>query len=678
MKYSIKALSLFGFYTLIGIVGVVSIVSYRGVTLIGEQLNLVAQVDQPFATNAMLASKSIASLTTDLGYLMLNSSDEAIVQVELKLSHLKSIFKELEAQQKIANKSLAAEDATNLTELRSNLDVLYLYFNDILELVKSPEKNYPAQNHYYKNMEGISVQIFQLYSDALEITEELQEEAEQDQSQLLTSGVSSLNKQLSQFRQVDSSVLLYLSYRQLSFLNDIKLFRQAYSNELKRLTLLAEQIDEEDLTDSIDEINTLFSQYQPNIELLITINQREDWRKDSYLVKTALGPLTNKLDNQLNNLVSQLNKHTANRSIHAADIQSNLLNTIVIMAIISLLIGIVLSRIVNSSLQRLNRVLHHAFDSLNKGDLTMRLAPDSIDEITELAVGFNEHSASLQSSLSDVQSVVLRIDSISKGLEINSISTDNMVLRQNESSAAAQENIQQLTEHSNLVREHAANSTNSATASNHEANQGLQVVKQLADNIEGLAAGVLKTGQQIEEMANQSRYIEEITSAISDIASKTNLLALNAAIEAARAGEHGRGFAVVADEVRNLSEVTQESTNKINGIVAKLHESVHSSKKATHQNQIQVAECVAQVKMTLDAFDGIVVGVSKIAEFSETINKMAAQQYENSQSAQTKIEKIVETTDSAKESSAQLKDASNELGASNSLLAAHMCKFTLN
>ncbi|NRA70652.1 MAG: hypothetical protein HRU24_06490 [Gammaproteobacteria bacterium] len=301
MKYSIKALSLFGFYTLIGIVGVVSIVSYRGVTLIGEQLNLVAQVDQPFATNAMLASKSIASLTTDLGYLMLNSSDEAIVQVELKLSHLKSIFKELEAQQKIANKSLAAEDATNLTELRSNLDVLYLYFNDILELVKSPEKNYPAQNHYYKNMEGISVQIFQLYSDALEITEELQEEAEQDQSQLLTSGVSSLNKQLSQFRQVDSSVLLYLSYRQLSFLNDIKLFRQAYSNELKRLTLLAEQIDEEDLTDSIDEINTLFSQYQPNIELLITINQREDWRKDSYLVKTALGPLTNKLDNQLNN-----------------------------------------------------------------------------------------------------------------------------------------------------------------------------------------------------------------------------------------------------------------------------------------------------------------------------------------------------------------------------------------
>ena len=62
--------------------------------------------------------------------------------------------------------------------------------------------------------------------------------------------------------------------------------------------------------------------------------------------------------------------------------------------------------------------------------------------------------------------------------------------------------------------------------------------------------------QEFEKVKTETGTIEEINS-------QTNLLALNASIEAARAGEAGKGFAVVADEIRNLSDETQESSDRI-------------------------------------------------------------------------------------------------------------------
>lgn len=74
------------------------------------------------------------------------------------------------------------------------------------------------------------------------------------------------------------------------------------------------------------------------------------------------------------------------------------------------------------------------------------------------------------------------------------------------------------------------------------------------------ASFVERTRRFGEEFAK----IDEMASAISDIASNTNLLALNAAIESARAGEAGRGFAVVAGEVKRLAVMAGENAEQIN------------------------------------------------------------------------------------------------------------------
>lgn len=72
----------------------------------------------------------------------------------------------------------------------------------------------------------------------------------------------------------------------------------------------------------------------------------------------------------------------------------------------------------------------------------------------------------------------------------------------------------------------------------------------------------------IDDVAIQMSRVEALLGDVTAIADKTNLLALNAAIEAARAGEAGRGFAVVADEVRNLSQSSNDFSNKIGDLMS--------------------------------------------------------------------------------------------------------------
>ncbi|WP_374304779.1 methyl-accepting chemotaxis protein [Ferrovibrio sp.] len=94
------------------------------------------------------------------------------------------------------------------------------------------------------------------------------------------------------------------------------------------------------------------------------------------------------------------------------------------------------------------------------------------------------------------------------------------------------------------------------------AQSGVQVVRRSID--------------AMNEMAEMSHRISEITSLINEIAFQTNLLALNASVEAARAGEAGKGFAVVAQEVRALAQRSANASKDIGAIIKQSDDKVKS------------------------------------------------------------------------------------------------------
>lgn len=98
---------------------------------------------------------------------------------------------------------------------------------------------------------------------------------------------------------------------------------------------------------------------------------------------------------------------------------------------------------------------------------------------------------------------------------------------------------------------------------NQSQENGRQKVEVLQQNSNEFTQVIEGLRENFSSLMGQMKEIHNVVQTITSISEQTNLLALNASIEAARAGEHGKGFAVVAEEVRNLSEDTNEATNRV-------------------------------------------------------------------------------------------------------------------
>lgn len=130
----------------------------------------------------------------------------------------------------------------------------------------------------------------------------------------------------------------------------------------------------------------------------------------------------------------------------------------------------------------------------------------------------------------------------------------------------------------------------------------------------------------IQEIDNEMATIGNIVTIITAIADQTSLLALNAAIEAARAGDAGRGFAVVAGEVKSLALESQQSAEKISGIISQLQKKSSSMSATISSSSEEITAGNEAVSDILRIFSELDRYIHEISTRIETVKASCSRQ----------------------------------------------------
>lgn len=193
--------------------------------------------------------------------------------------------------------------------------------------------------------------------------------------------------------------------------------------------------------------------------------------------------------------------------------------------------------------------------------------------------------------------------------------------------------------------QNAATAAQAARDASGEADSGQSVVNSVTGSIHSLADEVERAASAIQKLEADSESIGAILEVIRGIADQTNLLALNAAIEAARAGEQGRGFAVVADEVRTLAQRTQEATEEINDMIARLQEGSSNAVKVMAEGRRQAELSVEQAAKAGESLSAITSAISSISAMNEQIAAAVEQQTTAADSINRSLSRMTEATE---------------------------------
>lgn len=320
-------------------------------------------------------------------------------------------------------------------------------------------------------------------------------------------------------------------------------------------------------------------------------------------------------------------------------------------------LGILVIGFVGYGISRPLKKMVAMLDDIAKGDgdLTVRLEVNRVDEVGEIARGFNTFLGKLQSTIGDVVVSVQKIGDSSEHTASIATRTNHAVQRQMAEIDQVATAVQEMSATAQDVARNASHAAQAAGNADQAASHGKRVVHETSRHISALAEEIGRAVNVVQSLAKDSENINVILTTISGIAEQTNLLALNAAIEAARAGEQGRGFAVVAEEVRNLAQKTQLATKEIHSMIQQLQHGTREVVSVMEQSQASTNQSVQQAQIAAQALESITHAVTVINDMNTQIASAAEQQSAVAEDINRNITTIgqvaVEVVDGASESS---------------------------
>lgn len=356
--------------------------------------------------------------------------------------------------------------------------------------------------------------------------------------------------------------------------------------------------------------------------------------------------------------------------------------------VVSVILGIQISRSINKPIQELERV---ADDFAYRGKLDTDITYRSENELGHLADSFRAVFSMLQNIIFEISDNLTRIsqsdlsmndikdyegdfapiptamntiiDSMNEIFTALRVSAEQVGSGSSQISNGAQELAQGAAEQASAIEE--------LSASIAEVSEGVKEntehVVSIAQYVDDAAHHVEDSNQQMQQMLNamneidlSSNEIGKIIKVIDDIAFQTNILALNAAVEAARAGEAGKGFAVVADEVRNLAgksaDAAKQTTQLIESSIRKVKDgtiiadSTATALAAVAEQMTRIDAVVGRIKQASITQSNAVVqitqGIDQVSAVVQTNSATAEESAAASEELSAQAEMLTQKVES--------------------------------
>jgi methyl-accepting chemotaxis protein len=306
----------------------------------------------------------------------------------------------------------------------------------------------------------------------------------------------------------------------------------------------------------------------------------------------------------------------------------------------TLVIGFRLYRVTSGGLNRMQRTLEHAQESL---DLSVRADIPRMDELGKCAHAFNRLMIRFAETIGTVDRVSESVKLASSEIAMGNA---DLSARTEEQAASLEQTASSMTQLTQTVKQNAENAMQANTLAVNAtaiANDGDVLVQSMV--------------QTMSDIHNQSSQIADITSVIDGIAFQTNILALNAAVEAARAGEQGRGFAVVATEVRNLAQRASAAAREIKELINTSVSRVTDGSHLAEQVKSTMHNIKTAINDSADFINQISVASKEQARGIDQINQAISQMDNVTQQNAALVEQAAAAAKSLEEQTTSLKNA---------------------
>lgn len=652
-RYSIKKKVSAGFILMQVVLLAIAAIALASLIKTRDEVAVIANEIQPAVLTATELQHHLETANGALGFYLLSKEDSHKNRYLDSLAKVDQTLARLQGMPLVQSRGDIQED---MAAIANNVAAFKQHQDHLLMLATSPAENIPATGYAAKFMSSISQQMLQQASGMIQT--ESEEEASAERRKLLLD--------ISELRYVWATVLngmrAYLAFRSDSSLDEMKLYGESADKLITRIKAKEDMLTL-DQSDALEQFTALRQSFAGHLKKLIEIHGGEKWRSDSYMIRTEIGPLVDKIGGHVVSVVESLRKEVDDTS---HDLVSDVSNTTVLVATlagIGLIAGLLFAwAIIHSIVAPLNQALAAMADIAGgEGDLTRRLDDSGNDEVSQLAHGFNLFSSIVQNMVREVSGYTTRLASAagrlttvteqtSRGADLQQQETDQIATAVNEMASTGQE-----------VARNASMAAEAAYNADTAANNGRQVVGNTIESIDNLASEIEKAARVINQLEHDSESIGGVLDVIKGIAEQTNLLALNAAIEAARAGEQGRGFAVVADEVRTLASRTQTSTAEIQTMIERLQTGARDAVAVMDQSSKKAQESVGQAAKAGTSLEEINAAVKSINELNTQIACAAEEQNAVAEDINQKVVRVSGITDETAAGAQQTASASNEL-----------------